>query len=379
MKTLKVSGLIAVLTLTLASPAYAAEFILAHEKNDQNVSVPASETHKNLYAAGANVDINGKILGDLFAAGGVVTINSSVEKDLNAAGGNLNINATVGNVARIAGGNISINSPIASDLLVAGGNVTISQKASVGGDLIAAGGNLNLDSEVKGRTDIHGGVVTINGKIDGDLTVTAGKSLIFGSNSVVTGKITYTGPNAAVVRDGAKVGTIQFTKSEGRNAGHAFKAFFVLATLFKLLALLVAGFVFYYLLPGKISSVVERARTSPWGSLGVGFLTAVVTPILFVILMITLIGFYLGLILLFMYLLMLILASVLSLFYTGNLVYSWYRKSGPTDLRRDLVLGAIIMMLITLVPFLGWLALAIVYLIALGALVTYFRREQFVR
>jgi hypothetical protein len=298
-----------------------------------------------------------------------------VEKDLNVAGGNLNINGNVGDDARIAGGNISINGPVASDLIVAGGNVTVSQKASVGGDLFAATGNLTVDSEVKGRVDIRGGSVTINGKIDGGLNVIASQELVFGPNSQVTGKITYSGVNAAVVRDGAKVSPIEFTKVERRGHG-SLKALFAIATLFKLLALLVAGLVLNWLFPAKVASVVRMSHQNVMRNLGIGVVTLIVPPFLAILLCITVVGLYLGIIVFLTYLLLLIFTGIYTLFYVGNLVFSWYQKNAPANSYRDLVIGAILLLILGWIPFIGWLICAIVYLIALGALTSYYRSKK---
>ena len=304
----------------------------------------------------------------------MVTINGNVEKDLNVAGINLNLNGTVGDDLRAAGGNISVNSPIGSDLLLAGGNISVAQKASVGGDLVIASGNFILDSEVKGKASISGGSITINGKINGDLKVRADQDLIFGPTSEVVGKITYTGPTPAVVREGAKIGTIEYIKL--RSDAAAAKSLFAIAMLIKLIALLVAGFVLLYLFPRKIESVVSNSHLNVWKNLGIGFLVLVASPIAAILLLITVVGFYLGLIVFLMYVLTLILASIFTIFYAGNLVYSWYKKDAQPNLKRDLVLGAIALLIVSVIPFIGWLIAGIIFLITLGALVTHLHQDH---
>ncbi len=361
--------------LLVAVPASAAEFQFAHEKNDSSISIPSSETHKNLYTFGASVSVSGNTLGDLFAWGGMVTVGGNVEQDLAVFGGNLNLNGNVGGDLRTAGGNISINGPIGSDLLVGGGNVSISDKAVVAGDLLACGGNLTLDSEVKGKAQIFGGEVTINGKVDGDLFVRAGKQLVFGPNSEVVGKITYEGASPAVVRDGAKIGQIEFTKLPStRGADKVFKGIFAVATLIKLLGLLIAGFVLFWLFPRKVETIVSSSHDKPLKSFGVGFLVLVVTPIIAVILCATVIGFYVGIIVMLSYLLLLILASVFMLFYVGNLILKWANK--PMSIRWDLTIGAIAILIVSLIPVVGWIATGIVYLITLGSLILHLKQEH---
>jgi hypothetical protein len=367
---------LSLVALMFSFTAQAAEFIAPVDKTQSNVSTMEKDVHKNLYIAGASVTVNGQTLGDLVAAGGMVTVNGNVQKNLIVAGGNITINGSVGENLRVGGGNISISSPVSGDLLIGGGNISIAQKANVGGDLIVGGGNVNVDSDVKGSVKIAGGTVTINGKVSGDVEVIASKSLTFGSNSEVLGKVTYKGPQPAVINEGAKIGTIDYTEVHKKVAQTGgIIGLLIISSLFKLLMFLVSALVLCWLLPSKISAVVRQAISDPWRSLGIGVLVMIVSPILGVLLMISVVGMYLGMIVFLVYALLMILASILALFYTGNLVWGWYRKDAPVNLWRDLGIGAVVMLVLGLIPVIGWIAFLILWLITLGALITHWKKE----
>ena len=369
---------VSVLGLMLGTTVFAAEFNLAHERNDRNVNISPTETHKNLYAAGASVNVSGTTLGDLFAAGGVVSVNGNVEKDLVAASGTITVNGSIGDNARVAGGSITINAPIGSDLLAGGGTVDITDKATIGGDLVAAGGSVIVNSEVKGKKSyITGGDIVINGKFDGDLDVTANKSLTFGPNSEVTGTVTYRGFREATISSGAKVAFIQYTKTQPNenDARHIFRAFFAVATLLKLLMLLVAGLVISLLFPARVTAMLAQIRTKTWQNLGIGFLALIATPIASVILMVTVVGAFLGIILLVLYFLAILLASVLMLFYTGNLVSGWLKQSKSSHMR-DLLIGTLVVLILSFIPVLGWLAVCILFMITFGGMIIEFRQSR---
>ncbi|OGE87602.1 MAG: hypothetical protein A3B77_01340 [Candidatus Doudnabacteria bacterium RIFCSPHIGHO2_02_FULL_49_24] len=378
MKKFKVFGLAAVVLALAASPVLAAEFIAPESKTDANISTLQQDVHKNLYIAGAAVTINGKIQGDLAAAGGVVTVNGDVEKGLLLAGGNLNLNAAVGENARIAGGNVSINAPVGGDLLVGGGNITIAQKAKVGGDLVIGGGNVLLDADVAGNVKIGGGNVTINGKVSGNVEVMANQNLTFGPASQVLGKVSFKGPQEAVVKPGAKVGVITYTHINKRVAHRSgIIGLLIIGSLFKLIMLLVAAVVLAWLLPSKISAVVAEAKAKPWHSLGFGVLVVILSPILGVILMATVLGIYLGMIVFMIFGLLMIISAILSLFYVGNQVWSWYHRDAIANLWRDLGLGALITLILGFIPIVGWVILLVIWLITLGALKRYTYQEAF--
>ncbi len=376
MKKIKYIGSIAALVLLLGGTAQAAEFVTGENKTEANVSTLSQEVHKNLYIAGGSVTVNSATQGDLTAAGGMVTINGNVEKDLLVAGGNLNINGSVGENARVAGGNVSINAPVAGDLLVGGGNVSVAEKATVGGDLVIGGGNVSIDSNVQGNVKAAGGNVTINGRVAGNVEVAANDSLTFGPNSEVVGKVTYKGPKEAVVKPGAKVGTIAYTKVAGKPAHRGgFIGVIIIGSIFKLLMLLAAALVMAWLLRSRVSAIVDQAILSPGRSLGIGALVLIATPILGVLLMITVVGLYLGGILLMSYGLLIAISSVISLFYTGRLVWGWYQRDALPNAWRDLGVGALVTLLLGFIPIVGWIAICVLWVITLGAMATNLRRE----
>src|SRR5258708_20471800 len=153
MKKLKIISLLAALGLIFGNSVFAAEFVKPDQESG-TITLPASETHHNLYTAGGNVIINSKITGDLYAAGGMVKIIGDVEDNLTVAGGNLDISGKDGRNIRISGGNISINNAVGSDLLAAGGNIFIAETTSIAGDLMSAGGNFEFNAPVNGNFTI---------------------------------------------------------------------------------------------------------------------------------------------------------------------------------------------------------------------------------
>jgi len=380
MKKIKYIGSVAALVFLLGGTAQAAEFITGESKTEANVSTLSQEVHKNLYIAGGSVTVNSATAGDLVAAGGMVTVNGNVEKDLMVAGGNLNLNGSVGENARVGGGNVSINAPIAGDLLVGGGNVTIAEKATVGGDLVVGAGNVSVDSNIQGNVKIGGGNVTINGRVTGNVEVAASQTLTFGAMSEVLGKITYKGPNEAVVKPGAKIGTIDYTKVTGKPAHRGgFIGIIIIGSLFKLLMLLVAAVAMIWLVRARVAAVVTHAIQTPGRSLGIGVLTVIAAPILGVLLMITVVGLYVGVILLLTYALLVAVSSVISLFYTGRLVWGWYQKEASDNAWRDLGIGALLTLILGFIPIVGWIAIGVLWVITLGALATHLRREFFLK
>ena len=111
---------------------------------------------------------------------------------------------------------------------------------------------------------------------------------------------------------------------------------------------------------------MDRAFDRPWLNLGIGFLFAVALPVAGVILLITIVGVYAALILFAWLGLIYLVVSVIAAMFLGATILRWLKKS--EGLRwTTLVLGAVLLMILKFIPFVGWLACLVIWLIAFGA------------
>lgn len=352
----------------LALPALGADYLPKNTKDAGNVTVSGPEEYKNLYVGGGNIAISKEILGDLFAAGGSINIFGPVEKDLFIVGGNINLSSPVGEDMRAAGGNITIASPVGGDLLIAGGTISINKNADIGGDLWGAGGLININSNIAGNTKIAGGEIVINGAIEGDVEVWADEKLIFGPESRVSGTITHYGRREAIIQEGAQVGTIDFRMTEEESyagIGKFLTAFFFI----KIAALLIAALILLRLFGKTSHSLITTSLQNPWKSLGIGFLGMIVIPLVAILLMVTVIGFYAGILFLLWFIFAMLMAGVFAVLLIGSLLERWIMKKEEVELSWQTALwGVFAGGVLTLIPFIGWLIMFIFYLISFGAL-----------
>jgi hypothetical protein len=349
--------------VSLSPLAYAAEFI--QNGSAGQITVPASETHKNLYTVGGSVTINGATTGDLTVAGGTVVVSGPVSGELLAAGGNVVVNSKIDGTARIAGGSIVINNPIGGDLVVAGGTVSVA--APVSGDLVVGGGSVTVNAPIGGSVRIAGGSVVINSTIGGTVNVTANKSFTVGPAAVVVGTINYKGVQPANVDASAKIGAINFTKITPRARGVS-KGFLTFGVLVQVIALMIVGFLLLRLRRRTFTDTNAYIYARPWSSLGLGILGLIVIPIAVIILFITFIGYYAALIVLLAYILMVLLTTVMSALFVGSFILRLFRKSPQISPDWQIVvLGVIVWELLAFIPIVGWIVLLVVYLMVFGA------------
>ncbi len=354
--------------LSLAITVQAAEFVGSSEENSGNVTIGASETHKNLYTAGGMLNVNGNTQGDLAAVGGNLTVLGDVEKDVMLAGGTIIVSGNIGEDARIVGGNITITGPVGGDLVVVGGNLTVSEKAAVGSDAVLAGGNIQINAPVSGSLRIYGGNVEINGKVSGNVYVRASEGLKFGSNAEVLGAVVYKGVKEAVVAEGAKVPTIEFTKMENRSVNKA-AGIITVAFFIKLAAWFLAGWVLMRFAKSLVIRTAEEIRQKPWEHAGIGLAALISIPIAAILMLLTVVGYYLAFATFAAYGLMLILANILAAVVLGYLSLYYLTKTSENHPNWQVVLiGVVLWSLIKLIPIVGWIVAAVLFMMVFAAL-----------
>lgn len=322
--------------------------------------------YDDLYTAGGSVSVGSDVRGDLFAAGGEVTIGGLIGQDLFAAGGNINVTKAVTGDARIAGGSISVNAPVNEDLLLAGGSIIVAGSAPVGGDVRIAGGSIILNNDIKGSVNIQGGEVYINSMIAGPVDIMSEK-LTFGPQSNVVGLVTYTGPQSAVVENGAVVSDINFTmRALQRNKGSL--APVVTAGLFvALIGKLLAALLLYKFFGRTVETIATTAYTKPWQSLGIGFVGMIVVPISVLILLITVFGFYIALVVGLWFAAAMLLTGIMAAVFTGALVFKWIQRTKELQFSWwSLVAGIVVLGALKLVPVIGWFAACVLFLMTFG-------------
>jgi hypothetical protein len=135
--------------------------------------------------------------------------------------------------------------------------------------------------------------------------------------------------------------------------------------------LLLAGLVLLALLPRMPTGIVDTMRAAPGRSLLVGGALLVTTPVMALLMVISLIGIPIGLTVGAVYLAALFLGVVATAFYVGELEARLF-KAGPMTTRRQraflLLAGVLTLAVLRSVPVLGTLVVFVSILFGLGAL-----------
>jgi hypothetical protein len=373
----------ALVFMALPSEARAAEFM----GSDQVLIREDQVINDDVYATGGTVTVEGTINGDLLAAAGSIDVAGVVNGDVIITGGTLVIEGKVADDVRVAGGSITINSDVGGDVLAAGGSVTIGSLGHVGEDLVIGGGSVEMRGTVDGDVKLGAGNARIDGIVLGDVTGEVQNGLTIGPNARISGDLNYSSIKDADIQAGAVVsGDIVRTIPKATIFGQEFNdspairfVQHVLGRLQWFVGTVVIGLLLMLAIPETVRAVSETPRTSPWKTVGLGLAVLLVAPVVIIavaVFALWLIGFPALSLLLApgaTYVVLALLAAPVVAVLIGNLAMS--REMYFYASWKALLIGAAILAVLGLIPYLNGLVTLLTVLVGFGAWVLYLYRS----
>ncbi len=265
----------------------------------------------------------------------------------------------------VVGGNFTLEDgeTLTEDLMIVGGLVRLEDGSRLNGDILMVGGSLEVAGEINGDVTVAGGSLDIRGTavIDGDVNA-AGVSMARDPDATITGDITteQDGPFIITPR-GVEVPRFDM----GMQPSFSFLGYLLRAILWALVAMLLALF-----LPAQLRNVAQTAVSQPLITGGLGLLTAVVLPLVLVVLALTILMIPVSL----MGALLLAIAWAYGLIALGSELGNRFAGIFKAQWHPALAAGAgtFLLMLVlngleAAIPCLGWGPKIIVSVIGLGA------------
>jgi hypothetical protein len=330
--------------------------------------VLAPQPADNYYGASNRIEIREPIGGDAVVAARVIDINERVSGDVLAAGWRVSLTRPALDDVRIVGAEVVVNAPIDGDLTLAGGDVTLAAATRVGGRVWLSGGTVRTHGVLNRDLHIAGATVILGGEVREGVTVIAEKLEIL-ATAKLAGPLTYRAPSEAIVAPGATIaGPVSYTRIDAGEARRA-RSTTALSNLLFFANVLLAGLLFFSLLPRLGDAGVRTLRAQPGRSLLVGFLLLVTVPIAAVLLVLTVLGAPIGVSVAALYIVALVLGLLTASYCIGDIEARWLR--GPavtTPSGRAAVLVAGALTLTALRALFGGLAVAMAIVFGLGAL-----------
>jgi len=361
---------LAISLILMLTAVFAAAPVLAFDgRTGDTVNVTQNEVvDGDLYVIGRSIIIDGTVNGDIFGIGQEITISGTVNGGVTLVGETLTLNGQVAHGARLAGETINVNSSIGRDIAAAGATLKVGGTAEIAGDLVLGFGTAYINGHVNGNIKGGGGEVTITNGVGGNVDLAVDK-LTITSAANIEGDLVYTSENEAIIQSGAQLsGSTTHNVPERPAEPSPFSV--ARGKLLGFLMILVIGIIVILLATERVSAMADSIRNKPWPSLGWGALVLFVTPIAALIVICTIIGLPLGLIALALWGIAIYLSQIPVGFLIGRLII---RRNGEIESRGlmigALALGLVILLVLGLIPYIGWLVMLLTIMFGLGSLV----------
>jgi cytoskeletal protein CcmA (bactofilin family) len=322
------------------------------------------------FFAGNLVEVDGTVEGTTFAAGQEVRVNGIINGDLFVAGQTIYINGKINGNIYTAGQNLSIGGQSSGDVFAAGQNVDINKAAVVGRDLFAAGARVSQGGNVQRKFFGSGSDILISGSVGQDANLEADNIKVL-EEAVVKGNLAYKSVNQASIAAGSLISgqtNWQYASPKPQPVKNK-TTDFLFGALLSIASALLIWFLVRIWRPDFWAKNARLITEQPLKTLGTGALTLLVTPILVILVMVTVIGIPVGIILGLAYGVMIYLSKIVAAVFLG----AWLTKRFNWTERHKgvwpVLLSLVFLVLLMKVPILGILVWLLIVFAGLGSLV----------
>lgn len=369
--------LVAAIIAVLLSPASRAGDI------DELVVLSGSYQDQQ-FVIGESVEVRADVTDDIFAAARDVLFAGASAHNVIAAGQSLTIRASTAQDMLLAGAEIDFAGEVTDDLIAAvcpvcpfGGRLHLWPEANIADDARLAGRHLDIDARIGGDLYAAAKRVILSGEIGGDARILA-KRIVLAPGARIAGDLLYAGTSKPEIAEGAfVVGTIgeldmDLPEFEGISERSIFAGGIVAGLAFFLGLILLAA-VFQFVVPNLLARAATTAREQTWSTLGRGVVVLLLTPVVGILLMVSIVGIPIALVGLAAFFVLIALAKVSIAYCIGlYLRHLFGRKEAVAGWRSRTLwtaLGITLLVIIVLVPFVGPVIGLLALIAGLGALV----------
>ena len=330
-------------------------------------SVTVQGTASDIQAAGASVVVRATATGDVQLAGAQVQFDGNVGDDLGVGGASLEVRGRIAGDADMGGAVVMLNAVVGGNVRIGGATVTIGPGSDITGDLKAGAANLVVSGHVGGDVKVAGGLVTLNASTDGSVEVRAAQ-VVVNSAARISGDLVVYSLREPVIAVGAVIsGTV--TRFEPPNWWSGTGWAWVLGfALYIAAGTVLAGIVLMLFGGGVFAAATSHVRHRPLSSFLFGILALILIPFVGVVLMVTVIGITTGFAILLIMPFLIVFGHTIAAagIASGILV----RRRGDLGVALGilmLIVGALVLVAIGLIPYVGPVLVLIALVLGVGA------------
>lgn len=331
------------------------------------------EINETAFIAASDLTVDSDINGDLFCAGRNITVNGNIKGDVICAAQLIKINGTVDGNVRVAAQNVEINGIVTRNVLTASQTLTLAKFSTVKGDIFFGVQNVDLRGSLGRDLAGAGETVNISGSLLRNAKVTASKLAVIDPAKIggdfeyfidSTGTVSVNQKNikGSIVRH--EIARKELPQKETKKVS---SVGMVMGKIFWMISTLLLGFTLLYLFKSTVAKKIDIIAKKPFITGLIGFAFLVLTPLVFILLLVTMIGAPLAFALILEYVVAIMMASITPTIMIGEWLIKLLSKKKAVGYSWPLVVGTIAVGLLLLVPVVGPLGGFLLLCLGLGA------------
>jgi cytoskeletal protein CcmA (bactofilin family) len=330
----------------------------------------------NMYVVSNNITIEGAVNGDLVALAQNITVKGKVAGDIISASQNLNVEGEIGGNIRSIANTISlINTKVNRNVNLVGTNVLIGKNSNIGWDTLILASVAEMRGTVQGFLHGMADKLLISGNVNKNVSFTINPNnnyyedepIEIMEGSSIKGDFNYSYKENLNLNDSLITGTINFNEKNIENNWQKNIWNFIISVF----SALVVGLVFISLFRKEMTIIQEKVNSRYKKSLLLGLGIFFLTPIISIILMMTIIGIPLGLIMLILWFIMLYFAQIIVGLGIGKQIRETLFKLKQKNIMADLIIGVTVLYLLFAIPIFGNIITFLSALLGLGVIWRY--------
>ncbi len=308
----------------------------------------------DLFISGDNIKVDGTVYGNVFAGGSTIEISGNVYGNVFAGGSDVNITGNVSKSVYVGAGTVVITGDTGRDVFVGAATATLNGK--IAEDALIGGGNVTINSDIKENLYAAAGQISLVGTVTKDAFITTSNANV--PQVKVLGKLNLK------IEQSKKVQTPKVSKS-------VLTGLSVIGMLFSIaifVGMYLLGLVLFKHFPIALNRITDGMKESFGKSFGVGLLVSFASPLIILLLAVTIIGIPFAVAICGTLILLAFLSSILVGRFTGRLIFSMMKNEGHIAL--ELFVGMLVATLLFAIPILGFFLKIVAYSAVVGAAVT---------
>lgn len=332
--------------------------INATESNANAQAQEDSYKKSDVYLTGDNVTIDYIVDGNLFVCANTVTINSQIGGDAFIMAKNLIVNdeAYIFNNLFVMANSVEIKG-VVYDAYALANTLTIS-KGYVYRDLKANCDTLNVNGTVGRNAFVNCSSLNFN--------------TVENSNGVIYGNLEYSSKNEASIPEGSVNGTVNYKNNSdsSKQSVRSIVADYILSLGSFIAFVLIVWLLCLWLAPKFLNNTESYIGKGSLKVFGKGLLGLIAIPVVCIILILLQLTSSISLVILSLYILALVVSTSLFTIFANNYVCNKLKINKKSGIFGMLIVTAIVISLLTKIPYIGAIISLLIAIFGLGILLT---------